>query len=254
MIGGVDFSKYQLGVTATAIRQAISAQGPVVTVQAFRNDGPNEFCGQQLMRCREAGTEDLSIYVLLNWDRADWPGFRQVELALEAAAPFRRELLFVAIDIETYRGWQVSDVAYRIPRVLEAAAAVRAAGLYPVAYTNKGMFETVMGGTPQSWAQVLEALPEIWFATMDRVPDLGAAAKAAPWPASKIVGEQYEAGSWGGFSFDQNVWRDDFIQARRAERDARMRPPPVPPAPAPPPADQCAELRAVIQRVKEAVA
>jgi hypothetical protein len=153
MIGGVDFSKYQGGITVDAIRQALAAQGPVVTIQAFRNDGPNQFCGEQLVKTKQAGGKDLSIYTLLNFNRADWPGQVQVDMSLAEAAKGVdiRELLFVSLDVEPYPGWETSGVQYRIPRVLEAINRVRERGLYPIMYTNKGAWTTMMSGTPQDW-------------------------------------------------------------------------------------------------------
>jgi len=253
VIGGVDFSKYQAGATVDAIREAVQAQGPLVTVQLFRNDGPNEFAGHQLYASKQAGATDLAGYVLLNWESGDWPGQVQVDMALTVVSPVLdvRELLFVALDVETYPGWDQSDVAYRIPRLLEAIDHVRSHSLYPIVYTNKGMWETVMSGTPQDWGVVVNQT-EIWMATMDAIPDFGNAVKAQPWNPVQIVAEQYEANSWGGFDFDQNVWSDSFVAARRAERDARLHPaPPPPPPPPPPPADPCADLRTKLEQIRQ---
>jgi len=237
MIGGVDFSKYQAGITADAIRQAIQAQGPVVTIQAFRNDGPNEHVADQLVAAQVAGTNDLSIYTLLNFERADWPGQVQVDMSLAEAAKGIDipRLLFVAIDIEPYPALNPASKPFRIPRTIEAVRRVRERGLYPIIYTNKGAWETVMAGTPQDWGLVVNDT-ELWMATMDHTPDMGAVWKAQPWGAVDIVGEQYEAGKWGGYDFDQNVWSDSFIALRRAERDQRLAPPPQPtPTPTPVP-------------------
>src|SRR5438876_8425842 len=89
-------------------------------------------------------------------------------------------LLFVAVDVETYPGWEQSGIEYRIPRMLEAIQQVRDYGLYPIVYTNNGMWTTVMSGTPQDWGVVVNQT-ELWLATEDKAPDLGPVSRALPW-------------------------------------------------------------------------
>ncbi len=255
MIGGVDFSKYQAGVTVEAVAGALGAQGPVVTVQAVRNDGVNEHCGRQLATAKAAGCKDLSIYILPNYE-IDKHGslFVGDAVAVAAGGLDIRELLFVAVDVEPYPSMNRASLPWRMLRVMEILEATGRAGLHGIVYSNKGGWGAVMGGSPQDWGLVVNR-SRLWVASLDHTPTISdEAAIASPWAGWAVVGEQYEVGSWGGFSMDQNVWLDEFINERRRERDARLAPPPPPP-PAPPPApvDVCAELRAKLDRVRQIV-
>jgi len=251
MIGGVDFSKYQASVTVDAIRQALAAQGPVVTVQAWRNDGINEHVGGQLARAKEAGCRDLSIYILPNYE-IDKHGSLFVREALGAVSANvdPRELLFVAVDVEPYPSMNRASLPWRMLRVMEILDATAAAGLHGIVYSNKGGWGAVMNGSPQDWGLVVNRA-RLWVASLDHTPTItDEAAIASPWPGWAVVGEQYEVGAWGGFSMDQNVWLDDFVNERRRERDARLAPPPPPP---PAPADPCNEALAKLERIRQIV-
>lgn len=254
---GVDLSEWQQALAPGFWQEVREKHGIIATVQ-LHGGGPdglinrNDYAQHQLGGAREQAL-DLSGYVLVKWTD-DYPGHVQVAEGLAAAGPFAPHLLFVAIDIEVHTNWKASPVQYRIPRVLEALEEVRRRGLYPIVYTNKGMFETVMGGTPQDWGLIVNRT-EIWYAHPGQ-PDFSTAWAAAPWPADRIVGRQFSANTVQGDSIDNNVWLLSWIEARRWEREARLAPPPPPPAPpAPPPApvDVCAELRAKLDRVRQIV-
>ena len=181
-VGGGDIGIYGPTVTVAAFAELKARQGPIATIELFSDLGTNSAAHDQLVNAKAAGC-DLSGYLLVNWERADWAGQTQVKMAQTIAGDLWPELLFLAIDIEPYKGSEASDLAYRIPRVIECLDATRAANMTPIIYTNKGAWETLMGGSPQDWGSVV-GQTEIWVATMDGKPDLGTAVNAKPWKVS----------------------------------------------------------------------
>src|SRR5436309_15363867 len=115
MIGGGDFSTYQAGITAAAIGTFVAMQGPIITIEGRSNAGPSPYAGSQVLETVQV-TNDVSMYVLINWEQ-DLPGSTQVVQAMEAISSGGfdwHRLLFIAIDVEPYRGWEQSGVEYRI--------------------------------------------------------------------------------------------------------------------------------------------
>lgn len=253
----IDLSSYQRHVPDETWQAIRRDHGSLAIVQLYGGNpdtgwGPNHYAYSQLWGAVRA---DMLIagYVLPRWDLPLEPDSDGVAQGLEAAGDAAPSLLFVAIDVEPVRqGWRRDyDITYAHSLLATAIERVRSAGHYPIIYTNRWAWGAVFGH-PNSTSAYRDL--DLWYAQWDGVDSIEGISPSPPWPSDRLVGKQYSSNSLAGTSFDLNVFRSDWVQARAIEAYVRAHPPqptPAPPSPPVGPAPVGPDLAAEVARLRE---